>query len=560
MYLLVIVIVLMMVYYYIRNNSEKKDEKEKNISNNSVYLHEPINNIETKLPIRLTDVTTYNNKQIEKKIMELTHFYTKQFSDYDKQTEIMLIYSENRQEGLEVINTVVRYAKRNVILKNLLDDDPTQMHASIFDKALYDYVEIMKQIYRRNDIIDNLKIYGIDICRYMLCINNYMRNKEKIENNDVVVAINKISNKFNINENEIKMIFDKISRQWNENQNIIANYELNNCFLNTWMCKKIVDDIYDELYKKGKFHPRWINEYRLYSISRKYYKDAMYQYRTNWLGQQSLDIFIPCLNIGIEYQGIQHHKQVDFFGGEEEFIIRRKNDIKKRELCFENGVSLLEWNYFDPINEINFCIKIKELIGEEPSIYADQDNKQYEINLLEFYELNYVIKKFDEEEFILAVESKNMEIIYLFFLHYIENCEQKMVEKLWVTLIGQYERKEMKWLLRGIIDRKNSSENFIKIIVHCDTLLRYYMGTSDLNYLARQIVLGMIRERISYDNILTILMFKRENYIKESSIRGFDRFLQSISYEANSECDKKIAIRIFNDLSVSKPLSTSKRE
>lgn len=71
----------------------------------------------------------------------------------------------------------------------------------------------------------------------------------------------------------------------------------------------------------------------------------LYQYRPDWLGRQSLDLYIPSLRTAIEYQGIQHYLPVEFFGGEEALLQRQELDEQKKRLCEENGVRLIEWPY-----------------------------------------------------------------------------------------------------------------------------------------------------------------------------------------------------------------------
>lgn len=44
----------------------------------------------------------------------------------------------------------------------------------------------------------------------------------------------------------------------------------------------------------------------------------------------------------IEYQGIQHYKPIDFFGGEEEFIERQKRDGIKKNYCRDINTPLIE--------------------------------------------------------------------------------------------------------------------------------------------------------------------------------------------------------------------------
>ncbi len=48
------------------------------------------------------------------------------------------------------------------------------------------------------------------------------------------------------------------------------------------------------------------------------------------------------MKIGIEYQGAQHDKPVEFFGGQKAFEENLKRDERKRQLCEENGVKLIE--------------------------------------------------------------------------------------------------------------------------------------------------------------------------------------------------------------------------
>ena len=96
---------------------------------------------------------------------------------------------------------------------------------------------------------------------------------------------------------------------------------------------------------EGVIKPKWKHELSLFHAVRKAYPDTLYQYRPEWLGRQSLDLYIPSLKTAIEYQGIQHYKAVAFFGGEEALSQRQELDQSKRELCRDNQVRLIEWPY-----------------------------------------------------------------------------------------------------------------------------------------------------------------------------------------------------------------------
>ena len=106
--------------------------------------------------------------------------------------------------------------------------------------------------------------------------------------------------------------------------------------------------------------PQFINEFALYLLTKNYLPDAVFQYRTLWLNRQSLDIYIPSKKIGIEYQGEQHYRPIEFFGGVEAFEYRLMLDERKRKLCKKNNITLIEWSFEKEVNTKNFLIMIKK--------------------------------------------------------------------------------------------------------------------------------------------------------------------------------------------------------
>ena len=110
---------------------------------------------------------------------------------------------------------------------------------------------------------------------------------------------------------------------------------------------------YSKVIEEGSSSGRWVSEQQLYALIKSLFSDAIYQYRCNWLEAQSLDIFIPSISVGIEYQGQQHYCVIDIFGGEDAFEYRVELDKKKRKRCKENGVSLVEWKYTIPVTKEN---------------------------------------------------------------------------------------------------------------------------------------------------------------------------------------------------------------
>lgn len=65
-----------------------------------------------------------------------------------------------------------------------------------------------------------------------------------------------------------------------------------------------------------------------------------YQKRFEWLGQQSIDFYIPIINIGIECQGEQHFVVTRKFD-KNSLKITIERDKRKKQLCKENNLQLV---------------------------------------------------------------------------------------------------------------------------------------------------------------------------------------------------------------------------
>jgi hypothetical protein len=87
----------------------------------------------------------------------------------------------------------------------------------------------------------------------------------------------------------------------------------------------------------------WISETRLYYEIKAALPtlDVIHQARPDWLGRQHLDIFVPAVKAAIEYQGEQHDRPVEFFGGTEAHALTTERDQRKAALCAANGVRLI---------------------------------------------------------------------------------------------------------------------------------------------------------------------------------------------------------------------------
>lgn len=126
----------------------------------------------------------------------------------------------------------------------------------------------------------------------------------------------------------------------------------------------------------GKALGKWKREEELYHLVRKAYKkyNVIYQYRPQFLynsysnGQQSIDIFIEELNIGIEYQGKQHYEAISIFGGAKGLVDTKIRDKNKLDRCTANGIKIVYVKYDEKFDTKSIKEKINEAIKTSISI------------------------------------------------------------------------------------------------------------------------------------------------------------------------------------------------
>ncbi len=110
------------------------------------------------------------------------------------------------------------------------------------------------------------------------------------------------------------------------------------------------------IYKIGE---RWIDETELFNkLCKAFPKEKIIHHgKPTWLYRQHLDIYFPKRNIGIEYQGVQHQKVIQYFGGEEALEERKNLDEQKRFLCKKHNCKLIyvyeDYDIKEIIKEIN---------------------------------------------------------------------------------------------------------------------------------------------------------------------------------------------------------------
>lgn len=144
------------------------------------------------------------------------------------------------------------------------------------------------------------------------------------------------------------------------------------------LCPQLLDDLYNGVYNETEWtsyiYPtkKWKTEEIITKTIAKHYKEygVISQHRPLWLksslgGQMSYDIYISELKVAIEYQGEQHFKPIDYFGGEESFKKVQIRDKEKQMLSKERSIKLIYINYWEEVTESLIIEKIEKAIKEQ---------------------------------------------------------------------------------------------------------------------------------------------------------------------------------------------------
>lgn len=109
---------------------------------------------------------------------------------------------------------------------------------------------------------------------------------------------------------------------------------------------------------------RWKEETKLYKIVKELFPnhEIIKNYRPDWLERLELDIFLPEIPLGIEYQGIQHYHPLKHWGGKAGLIKRQEHDARKLNLANQNNVPIVYFTYTDCITEELVSERIKKYL------------------------------------------------------------------------------------------------------------------------------------------------------------------------------------------------------
>ncbi|WP_315166743.1 hypothetical protein [Metaclostridioides mangenotii] len=299
----------------------------------------------------------------------------------DKDT-YKLFFSYRPGEQYYLACELVKKAFKHDILPNIFDDDDSINHIVSFKKNQLNEVGLLLKMIRNYPVnlgISGYNIYGIDIVfisslglyenkvinfKKPNILTHFLGLTKRRDNNpfEIMQARNVIEDIMDkdIFENELELVCllrEYIMKPMQEMYNKIDFYEMTKDLNYQEERNKILEHVIIN----DKIPIKWKSEGEMFKLIFKNFSDAKFQYRPDWLKPQSLDVYVPSINAGFEYQGAQHYMEIKFFGGKEGFEHRQKLDENKKRLCKENRVKLIEWNYNESVNKPNLMKKLKDL-------------------------------------------------------------------------------------------------------------------------------------------------------------------------------------------------------
>jgi len=115
----------------------------------------------------------------------------------------------------------------------------------------------------------------------------------------------------------------------------------------------VVENLTRQEFGVRKVGKAWVSETILYNIVCRLFPQTktLRHHRPQWLRGLELDIYLPELNMAIEYQGQQHFYPVDAWGGPRGLKMVKSRDRLKSRLCQSQGIRLIKIKFTEPLTE-----------------------------------------------------------------------------------------------------------------------------------------------------------------------------------------------------------------
>ncbi len=114
---------------------------------------------------------------------------------------------------------------------------------------------------------------------------------------------------------------------------------------------KKIENIVRQEFGFRKVGEHWTSETIVFNIVNFLFpkRKILHHFRPDWLHGMELDIFIPDLNLAIEYQGQQHYHPVRAWGGKQALHMLQARDRKKAKICYDRMIKLITIAYTEPL-------------------------------------------------------------------------------------------------------------------------------------------------------------------------------------------------------------------
>lgn len=131
--------------------------------------------------------------------------------------------------------------------------------------------------------------------------------------------------------------------------------------------EKIPENLTREEFGFCKIGEHNVSESMLYGIVKRVLSkcfagecEIIRNHRPSWLGGLELDIHCPSLKLAFEYNGQQHYRPIEAWGGSEALARQQENDHRKAYLCDADEVTLVVIKYTEPLSESHVLQRLRE--------------------------------------------------------------------------------------------------------------------------------------------------------------------------------------------------------
>ena len=90
--------------------------------------------------------------------------------------------------------------------------------------------------------------------------------------------------------------------------------------------------------------------------------EVLFRSKPPFLNGLELDVYVPALSLGIEYQGEQHYAPFEHLGGQKHFRGVKRRDRLKAKLCKEAGIHLEYFSLADKLTEDFVAARFKKFV------------------------------------------------------------------------------------------------------------------------------------------------------------------------------------------------------